>query len=243
MTRPLLPLGTGEVDEIDLELALLGEVTDPAALAQIDAAKAGPLREQAEALVAARDAWALRHPPLLPVSVPGPEAAPTREAAPRPGWRPLRWAAAAAALAAIALGVARFGPAAEEAPVAGLRPMGAAFPVSVSRSDGSAGPWAAGDQAVVAVRPPRAGVLTLASLQADGVVTVLDVATVQAGEPYQVPAGVALDAYAGREWLVASLADAAAGPPAFVALLPDPRVTCSSSSSCVAVEVTRGGAR
>lgn len=251
MNGSFRPVSGETPDEIDLELLEAGALDDPEVQARVRAAAAGALRQEAEDLAEARRAWSASRRPLLPQAVDANPAAPEAEAVggpPRAGrGRRVRslalWAglAAAAALAVVAL---RGGPPAPTDPEPALRRMGAALPIAVTRAGAADGPWREGDTLSLAVGVDVAGELVVATLQEDGAVAIHDTAPVEAGSRYATPGALALDGYAGREWVVVLVApeglSVAAREEAVRALLPDPASACQGS--CGALDVTRARA-
>ncbi len=212
-----------EPDEIDLELAAMGAPLDADQGARIEAAARGPLAEVRTSIEVERAAFRATRRPL-----------------PRRSPWALRGAAALAiAAAALIVALALGGPADP-----GVRAMGG-LPVDlVVRHDGPAPAegFAVGDELFVRLRAPDEGVVEVWTLQADGVVSLLEPGRrVRAGEAYALDGAARLDDNRGREWLVVALVDDHRGPATIDAearsLLPDP--SRHAGPRRFVVEVTR----
>lgn len=204
-------VSTGEPDEIDLELASIGAV--PAgAMPPIERAAVGPLRGARESLEAHR-AWFLATRPGLPAPAPR-----------RARWPAVAVAALAALAAAALVGVAIAPAPAPEA--AEVRVMGG-LPVDLQvRRGGRAAPsgsFRAGDDVFLRFTAPAPGRVRVATVQADGAVSVLEPGRqVRAAEVFTLDGAARLDDHRGREWLVVTLEPEGAPPRDFAGLLPDP---------------------
>lgn len=225
-------LGSGEPDEIDVELALLGEpeaLQQTRGLASLDPTRAELSRWQR---------WWERHRPELPGA---PSARATRQQ-----W--LRAAAGSALLLAAALLMVLLVSSGAEDP--GARAMGQSLPVdlAISRDSQPVGaPYALlpGDLVRVRLVAPRDGVLEVWTIQDDGAVSLLEGGReVARGETFLLDGAARLDDHAGREWLVVRLVPQARAPSSIEdeaqRLLPDPRQAISADRWVF--EITRGEA-
>jgi hypothetical protein len=216
------------VDEFDLELQLAGAELDPSRRAALEgAAHLEPARDEIARL---ERWWADQRPPL-----PSPASG---SRAPRWPWVP----AAIAALAAVLLVVV----VARLEPDPGYRARGDVA-VDVMRLRAGAPvdphePFRAGDQLSVAMVPEAAVRVHVATLQGDGAVShLIDGQPVRGGDRFVLPGRVALDDYAGREWLVVLATPERLSPTVAEArlrdLLPDP--VAHAGDGLWVVEVTR----
>lgn len=100
-----------------------------------------------------------------------------------------------------------------------------------------------GDRLSVALAPDAARYVTVATLQEDGVVSLLVTAQrVPEGSRFELPGQMVLDDYTGREWLVVSTSPDPSSKNALIAemqsLLPDP--SAHASDMRFVTEITRG---
>ena len=215
------------VDEFDLELQMAGADLDPAVLRALERAEhLAPARRS----IASMRRWWIREAPPWPHRVRSP-------------WRPAAPFAAAVAMAA-ALLLVLADPWTDRAP---YRARGEAT-VDWGRIRGDAPleatePTRAGDHLFVALIPDADRYVSVATLQADGAVSLHVVsAAVAAGQDFSLPGRIALDDYGGREWLVVLANDRPAhrGPieAQIRAMLPNPGAHADPAGWTV--EVTRG---
>lgn len=222
----LTPLASGEPDEVDLELRLLGAVGDRDVEERIAEAAAGDLATADAELRAFREHWARADRPPLP-SPP--------QAANRP-WPVL--ALAAAALLSV-VGLWTWTPGTPTSPDTELRAMGT-LPVDVAverngRQLEVPVPFEAGDRLRLGMMAPRAGELVVAAVHEDGTVTVLWEGPVAQGRRFRLDGAVELDDGTGREWLVVRLSEE--DRPALDRLLPEPKTHVSEDTWVL--EITR----
>ena len=216
-------------DEIELELLVAGALDDdPDRRAAAVLAASGDLSEIAADLERFRAGWA---PSALP-----------RPIAPAPA-NTNRWYGALALLAAVAL----LAILAWRTPDDGIRPMGG-LPVDLVVARAGAAmdpstPLAAGDLLDLALVAPRPGYLYVATVQDDGQVTVLyhTVEPLRAGQRFDLPGAIELDAYAGREWLVVVMTNTPPAESLLVETVGDmlPEPGAAASSTLWVREVTR----
>lgn len=218
-----------EPDEIDLELLRLGAIDDPEEAARIEAAARGPLAGADADIAIYRSYWKAHRAPLLAPEAPA-----------SPWWRS-RWVPvlAMAALVLLLLRTTLQAPQPDE-----VRPMGG-LPIDlVTMRQGQPLPdltsFHTGDQLRVALVPPHDGYLDVATVEADGSVSLLVVGQqVRAGERFALAGAIRLDDTGEREWLVVELVERprseGATESAFRGLLPTP----SASGTRWVQEVTR----
>jgi hypothetical protein len=190
-----------ELDEFDLELMLAGAPTEPDLAKRLATDPTlGPARDE---LAAMQQWWAQNRPPL----------AEAPRAAPRSSRAPLRWAMGGLAAAAALLLVVSMPTPEPSTPRPGFIIGRGSGDIAVDVEHTRAGQpvdgaYAAGDQLALSFVSNEPGFASVYTVQDNGSVSVLTVgARVDPAAAFRL-GPIALDGYAGREWLVVDVTDA-----------------------------------